>query len=172
MKLYQKFAVAAATAALGFSVMESALADSFTTTLTLEETVGNPPFDSVVMMWSTSVEQGLIRDEDLDEWRYELRNGAQVIYAETVISGGVVQPIGGAERGFAAFEFDLDSLTLDLFDNDPPVRQEDAAKGVTYSIAYTPIWDGKILIIKFVNGFFSARDIEMLPFDAKTTRNN
>jgi PEP-CTERM motif len=118
----------------------SVLAADFKTTLTLLSPAGTPLIDTVIFNWSTNLTTGTVTESDLTNWSYELLNGASSVYTETVIAGGVVQPIGGVSRtvGDLNFSFDLGTLTFGLFDNDLNTVQVGAATGVTYNI-FTPI---------------------------------
>jgi hypothetical protein len=118
----------------------SVLAANFKTTLTLNNSAGTPPVNTVIFNWSTNLTTGTVTASDLTNWSYELLNGGSSVYTETVISGGVVQPIGGVSRTLADlnFNFNLGTLTLGLFDNDLNAVQVGAATGTTYNI-FTPL---------------------------------
>ena len=49
---------------------------------------------------------------DLADLRFVLKNGGAIVFDDVVISGGVVQPIGGSSRdiGDVVFNFDLDAF--------------------------------------------------------------
>lgn len=128
------------------NISQAASAADFTTTLTLntfEPPLLDPPVDAIVMIWSTGLESGTVEREDLDNWMYKLSKGGTVVYSETIVRGGVVQPIGGVSRSFndINWQFDLDAFAANkstgllFFDNDLNVIQEDAASGLTYNIS-------------------------------------
>ena len=113
------------------------LAADFKTTLTVDPAIGTPSVDTVIINWSTNLTSGEVFqsaiNNDLTHWSYELLRGGSSVYTETVILGGVVQPIGGFSRssGNLYFYFDLDTLTLLDWDNDYGSLQKNAATGVT-----------------------------------------
>ncbi len=141
MKLSKVGSIALVSAGFVISGLEVANAASFNTVLTFDTPTGTPTVDSAVIMWSTSLESGIVFETDLDDWMYELRNGDTVVYSETVISGGVVQPIGGVGRTIddLFWLFDLDAFAIDNTtgylgsDNDGAIVQFLAATGITYN---------------------------------------
>lgn len=84
----------------------SVLAGDFKTTFTLDTAVGDPLVDTVIFNWSTDLTSGTVNAGDLTNWSIELLNGASSIYTDSVIIGGVVQPIGGVARTLV-FDFNL-----------------------------------------------------------------
>ena len=101
--------------------------------------IGTHPVDTIIFNWSTNLTSGSVSESNLTHWSYELLNGGSSVYTETIILGGVVQPIGGVTRtlGDLLFSFDLDTPILFGyigFNNDLNALQDGAATGVTYNI--------------------------------------
>ena len=146
------------------------LAADFKTTLTVNPAISNPPVDTVIFNWSTDLTSGAVFESDLTNWSYELLDGGSSVYTETLILGGVVQPIESVPRTLddLFFDFDLDTLTLFGWDNDYNLIQEGAAIGVTYNILgffndpSNNEWD----ITRFEDGVFS--DFDFSEFSQST----
>lgn len=97
----------------------SALAADFRSTYTFDS-IGTPAVDTVIVNFSTDETSGIIDGTNLTDWSIELLNGTTSVYLDNVITGGVIQPIGGVSRSLSdlSFGFDLDTLQYtSIFDN-------------------------------------------------------
>ncbi|ACK64436.1 protein of unknown function DUF1555 [Rippkaea orientalis PCC 8801] len=149
----------------------SVLAADFKTTFTLDVPGGNPLVDTVVINWSTDLTSGIVSESDLTNWSYELLGLGSSVYSETVIVGGVVQPIGGVARTVSdlLFEFDLDTLTSIQFDNDVNVLQELSASGLTYNTYLNLTFGDGISVDQFFDGAIIEVSVDDSTFSQVTT---
>lgn len=151
-------------ALLVISGRTKALAELLETTVNFSSAIGSPAVDTIVHTWSTDVTSGWVCSSDLIDWSYELRNGQSLVYAETVVSSGTIQPIGGATRRRVDWYFDLDDFAADAktglegFDNDWWIDQEGAASGVTYNV-YTLKFT-RAYVDRYEDGSFTSRVYE------------
>lgn len=136
----------------------SVLATDFKTTFTLENAIGSPAVNTMIFNWSTNLTSGTVTENDLTNWSYELLNSGSSVYTETVIAGGVVQPIGGVSRNLSdlLFNFDLDTLTATIWSNDLNYVQSGAATGVTYNVFP---YVGGVRLVRLNNGSEVSDDI-------------
>lgn len=148
----------------------SVLAANFQTTLTLGSPGGTPLVDTVVINWSTDLTSGTVSESDLTNWSYELLGGGSSVYSETVIAAGVVQPIGGVSRTLSdlLFDFDLDTLTLNEFDNDIDILQIGAATGLTYNTYLNLLFGPGISADQFSDGVLIETSVLDSPFSQVT----
>ena len=124
----------------------------YETTVTFNSAIGTPSVDTLVHTWSTNVASGAIDETDLIDWSYELLNGGSLEYSEDVIIGGAVQSIAGVARTLADlnWNFNIDALTLGLFDNDISILQA-TGSGVTYNVFSEGSSPVRVVVDRFEN---------------------
>jgi len=96
----------------------------YQTTLTLDSPATTANVDQVVYNWSTETTSGLVQVSQLNHLTVDLYSSGSIIYSDTIILFGVIQPVLGnpgadVERPASdvIFDFDLDSMTLSQFRN-------------------------------------------------------
>lgn len=139
--------------------LESALAISFTTTLTPSNpTQQDFVVTSAVSNWETNATSGNITSANVTNLTLQLFGaGNSLLFTDAMIVNGVAQAIGGVSRNTddILWDFDLDNLTLSSFDNDLPVNQVYSA-GTIYNVYGT--LSGFFMATQRNNGYLNARN--------------
>lgn len=143
-------------AALLLGVAQAQAAFQYQTTLTLTNPDNSDiELTSAVFDWETAATSGTIDISDLLNLTLTLLNGATLVFTDVMILNSLPQPIGGAVRALSdiSFDFDLDSLTLNGWDNDLPAVQQ-FGTGETFNFYGGP---DSAAVYRYVDG--SAEDL-------------
>lgn len=138
----------------------------YTTSLKLETPMLNPDgIDTVVFEWSTIVLSDSVATSDLVDLSMTLLSDDAIVYTDTVLVGGVLQPIGGAARTpmDLFWDFDLDTLTLRQMRN-VGFGTIMSTTGVQYLVTDSLSLpdDSKVVIVRRTDGVFDFSNADLL----------
>lgn len=170
-----------ALALIAIAIAAPADATTYQTTITRpSKPTSDFATDRLEITWSTPLTSGEIEAQDgnsgLSDLSWRLFDGQTLLFEDTILVDGVMQPIGGQPRGYFTFEMDLDALAADptvlpdVFQPTPiPTSPDPDWTGEVYSIDWGNSGSGPFWIaVRSVDGVETGRSFSGGPLEATT----